>query len=60
MNDWARVKWSAIDTSTGQEVENSATYKQGNSQLFRIGHFEVSKCWDVAIMQMKEGEKATI
>ena len=42
------------------EVENSSTWKQGNSRLFRIGHYEVSKCWDVAIMQMKAGEKATI
>jgi len=42
------------------EVENSSTWKQGNSRTFRIGHFEVSKCWDVAIMQMKAGEKATI
>lgn len=60
MNDWAKVSWTALDTSTGKVVENSKTWKQGNSRLFRIGHFEAPKCWDVAIMQMKEGEKATI
>ena len=60
LNDWVRVQWSALDTSTGQIVQDSHSWKQGNSRLFRLGHYEVSKCWDVAIMQMKAGEKATI
>lgn len=60
MGDWVRVKWTGKIDSTGREVENSEHTKQGNSHLFRLGHYEVAKCWDMAIMQMKAGEKANV
>jgi len=32
----------------------------GEPKIFRIGHYEVSKCWDIALQQMKIGEKAKV
>jgi len=32
----------------------------GAPKIFRIGHYEVSKCWDIALQQMKIDEKSTI
>ena len=41
-------------------MENSYSYKHGNGRQFRLGHYEVSKCWDMALMQMHEGEISTV
>ena len=59
MGDYARVHWTASNDADGEE-ENSKIFQFGNSKLFRLGHFEVSKCWDIAVMQMKAGEKASV
>ena len=58
LHDWAVVHYKAI--VEGQVVENSRTYEGGKPRTFRLGHFEVSKCWDIALQQFKQGEVAEV
>ena len=55
MGDLAKVHY-VKKNGLGETIQDSKKTKRGNAQEFRIGYYEVSKCWDVAIMQMKSGE----
>jgi len=59
MGDLAKVHYVKRN-SLGETIQDSKKTKLGNAQEFRVGYYEVSKCWDVAIMQMKSGEQGTI
>lgn len=56
MSDWASVTFEGF-TPDGNKVYDSHDKKAFN---FRVGHYEVSKCWDIAIQQMKQGEVSMI
>jgi hypothetical protein len=47
MGDWAIVHYKAW--VEGKLTENSRTYEKGNPRAFRLGYFEASKCWDIAL-----------
>ena len=59
MGDLAKIHYIKRNGS-GDVIQDSKKTKRGNALEFRVGYFEVSKCWDVAIMQMKSGEQGTI
>lgn len=59
MGDLAKVHY-VMRNDQGITIQDSKKTKRGNVQQFRVGYYEASKCWDVAIMQMKSGEKGTI
>ena len=49
MHDWMTVNWKAY-TKDGQEVQNSYTAEDpARPKVFQLGHFGVSKCWDIAL-----------
>lgn len=56
MSDWASVTYEGF-TPDGMKVNESEVGRRFN---FRVGHYEVSKCWDIAIQQMRPGETSTI
>jgi FKBP-type peptidyl-prolyl cis-trans isomerase len=56
MSDWATVTFEGF-TPDGIKVYDSHDMRAFN---FRVGHYEVSKCWDIAIQQMKPGEVSMI
>ena len=47
MGDWAVVHYKAF--VEGKLTENSRTYEKGYPRVFRLGYFEASKCWDIAL-----------
>ena len=57
MDQWAFVNVKGYDTR-GKLVQDTKQTRKNHPKFFRIGHFEVSKCWDIAVQQMKEGETA--
>jgi len=50
-------KWNGTDGTKMEDVKESA---DGRPAVFKVGHFQVSKCLDLASQQMKGGETATI
>ena len=49
MHDWITVNHKAY-TKDGQEVQNSYTAEDpARPKVFQLGHFEVSKCWDIGL-----------
>jgi len=50
-------KWNSTDGTKMEDVKESG---DGRPAVFKIGHFQVSKCLDLAAQQMKHGETATI
>jgi FKBP-type peptidyl-prolyl cis-trans isomerase len=58
MNDWTTVHWRGY--LNGALVEDSRQYMEGKPKVFKLGHFEVSECWDIAIQQIRQGENATV
>jgi hypothetical protein len=48
LNDWTTVHWKSFDKD-GLELENSWTSEPPKPKVFQLGHFEVSKCWDIAL-----------
>ena len=49
LHDWTTVHWKAYEGD--RLVEDSRTWAENNGtpKVFRLGHYEVSKCWDIAI-----------
>ena len=47
MNDWISVHYKAFDMD-GKLVGDSKGV-DGRPKMFRLGHYEVSKCWDIAL-----------
>lgn len=60
LHDWTTVHWKAYQNDN--LVEDSRACVNGNCtpKVFRLGHYEVSKCWDIALQQMKAFGKAKI
>lgn len=54
MNEWAIVHWKGVDEH-GKEVLNSKLQDEKLPKAFEVGRYKVSKCWDIAIQQMKAG-----
>jgi hypothetical protein len=52
LHDWVTVNYKAFDKG-GLEVYNSFADTE-RPKSFRLGHYEVSKCWDIALQQAKE------
>ena len=59
----ARDDWTTVHYKTYNEdqlIQDSRTFEQGKPKVFRLGHYEVSKCWDISIQQIRQGETATV
>jgi len=55
-DQWAVVSWKAFSIETGAETKSS----EQNPAYWKIGEYKVSKCWELAVSQMRANEKATI
>jgi len=62
LNQWATVSWKAyVNGEEPQEIYNSRREAAGEGpKQFRIGNYQVSKCWDMAIQQMSKGQVAKV
>lgn len=58
-NDWAVVYFKGFDQA-GELRFTNQKYGKGEPKIFRIGHYQVSKCWDIAIQTLKAGEVAKV
>ena len=47
LDDWTIVHWKTWHD--GQQVEDSRTSGDKKPKTFRLGNYEVPKCWDIAI-----------
>ena len=43
----------------GKKVEDSKEFLQ-RPKVFQLGHYEVTKCWDIALQQVRQGESITV
>lgn len=59
MSDWASVKYKGYKPG-GQEVYDSSNSVNGGKKYFRVGYYEVSKCFDIAVQQMKPGQISAV
>jgi len=48
MNDWVSLNWKGYNKE-GKLIFDSAKINDGRPYRFRLGHYEVSKCWDIAV-----------
>jgi len=48
MNDWVSLNWKGYNPD-GKLLFDSSKVGNGRPLLFRLGHYEVSKCWDIAV-----------
>ena len=58
MDDWTTVHYKAFNGD--QLIEDSRTFEQGKPKIFRLGHYEVSKCRDISLQQIRQGESASV
>ena len=59
MNEFAIVSFKGWDETGALRYDtNDQEYKKHMS--FKIGHYQVSKCWDIVAQQMKQGEIAKV
>ena len=58
MGDWAVVHYKAF--VEGKLTENSRTYEKGFPRVLRLGYFQATKCWDIALQQLRSGDAATV
>jgi hypothetical protein len=42
-----------------KKVEDSRDWFH-HPKTFRLGHYQVTKCWDIALQQIRQGEQATV
>jgi len=59
MHEWAIVNWKGFAEETGKPTIKKDKYKDGPA-AFQVGTYKVSKCWEIAVQQMRSGEKATV
>jgi len=55
--DWTTVKWDGY-LKDGRHITSSASEHGGEPKTFSLGASEVFKCWDLAITQLHQGDKA--
>ena len=48
MNDYLALTWKGFNMD-GKLLFDSKKENHGKPMVFRLGHYEVSKCWDVAL-----------
>ena len=48
MNEWVSLHWKGYNPD-GKLIFNSKKINNGRPMHFTLGHYEVSKCWDIAI-----------
>ena len=48
MNDRVKLHWKGYNPD-GKLIFNSRKINNFNPSVFKVGHYEVSKCWDIAI-----------
>lgn len=59
-DDYVVAYWKKWNGTDGTKMEDVSESGDGRPAVFRVGHFQVSKCLDLAAQQMKHGEVATI
>ena len=59
MHEWAIVNWKGFAVETGKPTIKKDKYSDGPA-AFQVGTYKVSKCWEIAVQQMRSGEKATV
>ena len=59
-NEFVVGYWKKYNGTDGTKMEDVKEHGDGRPVVFRVGHFQVSKCLDLAAQQMKGGEEATI
>lgn len=59
LHEWAIVKWKAFSEETGKQTVKKKS-DEDTPAAFQVGHYKVSKCWEIAVQQMRTGEKATV
>ena len=57
VDDFITVHWKGY--LKDKKVEDSQAWFH-RPKTFRLGHYEVTKCWDIALQQVRQGEKATV
>ena len=57
--DWAVVHWTAT-TKSGHLVESSRDFHQGFPRVFQLGNYQVMRCWDLTLMNMKGGQNIEV
>lgn len=59
MDDWVFLHYKGWD-SNGKVITDSRKARNNHEAYFRVGNYEMSKCWDIAIQQMHQGESANV
>jgi hypothetical protein len=57
--DWAVVHWKGYLTD-GRLITDSRAEGLGYPKTFSVGKNEVFKCWELALPQLKKGDKASV
>lgn len=57
--DYATVHWRAFDMHN-DPVEDSRKYEEGQPMTFLMGHYDVPKCWEIALISMHAGESLSM
>ena len=60
LNDFAVVYYRGWDQTGALRFDNYQGGPNNNAKIFRIGHYQTSKCWDIALQQLKQGETARV
>lgn len=60
LNDFAVVYYRGWDQTGALRFDNYQGGPNNNAKIFRIGHYQASKCWDIALQQLKQGETARV
>lgn len=55
--DWTTVHWAGY-LKDGREITNSRAEPGGQPKTFSLGARDVFHCWDLAIAQLHQGDKA--
>jgi len=61
-DDFAKINYKAFLASSGKMIEDTHTRNDGkpSPKRFIIGHFDVIKCFDLILPQMKQGEVSKV
>jgi FKBP-type peptidyl-prolyl cis-trans isomerase len=59
-DDYVVATWKKWNGTDGTKMEDVKESGDGRPAVFKVGHFQVSKCLDLAAQQMHSGEVATI
>lgn len=60
-NDYASIHWRALIPHTHVVVEDSRKFLGANKpKVFKVGHFDRIKCFDLILPQMRQGETSEV